>query len=222
MRYFTFAAFLFAAIRPAGLLAQPPADSSTSQIRKDFVMGHTAAVSLEQNDGQFDDAPYVEYLQSVMKRIADAAGQKAFQIRITRSSEEYALLLPPGTLYLSAALLERVENEAELGGLFAHQLAHRNGLGVLQISSTIPSTPVCALASRSPAVARRMSREAEIEATKTATATLKQAGYDPLEMLGLLSKLAYEHPAWSRTIAPMICWKFAFYWKRKTARPRVS
>jgi len=166
-------------------------------------MGHTAAVTLEETDGKFYDALYIEYLQSVMKRVADAAEKKAPEIRVTRSSEQYAQLLPPGILYVSAALMERAVNEAELAGLFAHEIVHRNGFATVPKGMTIPAmTPACAIASQGSVRARGTSREAEIEANTIAIATLKHAGYDPLEMLSLLSKLAYEHPAWSRTIEP--------------------
>jgi hypothetical protein len=43
-------------------------------------------------------------------------------------------------------------------------------------------------------------RRAEFDATSSAIAFLKSAGYDPAGMLDVLSKLAYEHPAWSKAL----------------------
>ena len=34
-----------------------------------------------------------------------------------------------------------------------------------------------------------------------AVSTLKAAGYDPTSLLGILSKLSYEHPAWAKAIS---------------------
>jgi hypothetical protein len=44
-------------------------------------------------------------------------------------------------------------------------------------------------------------RERERQATTAAVSYLKTAGYDPAGVLGLLSKVAYEHPAWAKAIA---------------------
>jgi predicted Zn-dependent protease len=70
--------------------------------------------------------------------------------------------------YISGALLERIDNEAELAGLMAYELALGGELGSHQ----------------------------RIAAATIAIDNLKLAGYDPTEMLSLLSILSYEHPTW--------------------------
>jgi predicted Zn-dependent protease len=164
--------------------------SGSSQISKQLVLGKTVATTLEQRDGKLEDPAILSYLGTVVNRLAKAAGNTPPEVRITRGNKQYAQLLP-GALYISAAMLERIENEAELAGLLAHELAHGSGL-----------TPTCVLSSPAVHLSVASYREAEMQSTISALGTLKAAGYDPTEMLSLLSKLAYEHPAWSKAIVP--------------------
>jgi predicted Zn-dependent protease len=198
-----FRAFALATVFAAIALCQDPQPESSSQIRKEFAIGHTVAVDLEKKDGKLEDAALDAYFNRVLARVAKASGTKQPEIRITRSLKEYAQLLP-GTLYLSGAMLERIANEGELAGLFAHELAHGSGLATRQNpGATIPSvTPACVLASPALVLQGSTYRDAEIHATAVAVDNLKRAGYDPQAMLDLLSKLAYEHPAWSKAMVP--------------------
>lgn len=116
----------------------------------------------------------------------------------------YANLLPNGVLYVSGAFFERLENEAELAGLLAHQLAHwqRGSLTPSQGQGTIPTFwSACVLASQmAPSRLGADRRASERESTRDAVETLKRAGYEPSAILDLLSKLAFEHPAWAKAI----------------------
>src|SRR5271170_4516119 len=88
-----------------------------------------------------------------------------------------------------------------LAGLFAHELAHGSGLVTRQGAGSIPlMTPACVLASPVGAFLNGAGRDEENQATSVAADDLRLAGYDPLAMLEFLSKLSFEHPAWSRAI----------------------
>jgi predicted Zn-dependent protease len=180
----------------------PPQDPSASQIQRQFAFGRYVAEDLERRDGKLDDVPFRAYLGRIFNRVAGAAGRKPLEIRVTRSSTEYVQLLPASALYISGGLLERLGSEAELAGLFAHELAHGSGLVTRQTSgSSIPLViPACVLASPRGVFIGGTYRDAEIQATNSAVDNLKLAGYDPTALLDLLSKLSYEHPAWSRAI----------------------
>jgi len=91
---------------------QAPTQASASQIQKEFVIGRQVSQDLERRDGSLADPAFASYLQRISSRVAGAAGKKPLEIHITRSSQEYAHLLP-GTLYISGTLLERTGNEAE-------------------------------------------------------------------------------------------------------------
>ena len=115
------------AIAAANLVSQAPAqvvDAGSSEIRKEWVLGEHIARDLDQRDGRVDDVPLLAYLQRVEIRITAVTGAGPAEIRVTRSSQPSASLLPNGVLYLSIGMLARMQTEAELAGVLAHQLAH--------------------------------------------------------------------------------------------------
>jgi predicted Zn-dependent protease len=184
---------------------QTPEPETSSQIRIRLALGQHLAEDLESRDGRIGDPAISTYVQGIANRLS-AAGGKSMEVRITRASEPYANLLPNGVLYVSGALFEQIENEAELAGLLAHELAHmqRGALIPSQSQGTIPTFwPACVLASRiAPARLGPDRREFERESTREAVELLRGAGYEPSGVLDLMSKLAFEHPAWARAIVP--------------------
>src|ERR1019366_3631243 len=129
-------------------LGQPaPTAQPAPQIHKEWALGKQVAQELDSRDGRIDDPALMQYLQRIENRLAAAAGQKPLEIRVTRSSEEYATVLANGVQYLSAGLAKRLENEMELAGLLAHQLAHRQVAGgtTAQIASIPLYVPSCVL-----------------------------------------------------------------------------
>jgi predicted Zn-dependent protease len=183
----------------------PPQGSSPQiqpQVQKEIAIGRQIADDLERKDGKLEDAAIVWYLQRVSNRVATAVGKRPLEIHLTRSPKEYASLLP-GTLFISAGLVERINSEAELAGLIAHEFGHGNGLVTRQNQGGIPlMTSACVVATPFGPLRTGVGRDAENQATAAAVDTLKRAGYDPLAMLELLSKLSYEHPVWSKAIDP--------------------
>lgn len=171
-----------------------PPQSSSSQVGKEWTLSQHLAQDLEKKDGKIDDATIVGYLQRIENRITLAIGAKPFEVRLTRSSDQYASLLPNGVLYISGGLFERIENEAELAGFLSHQLAH------IEQKTTEARQPACILASQ---VGRsEEKRDLELQATAAAIKHLRAAGYEPSAVLDLFSKLAYEHPVWAKAILP--------------------
>lgn len=155
------------------------------------LLARPAICQVPVKDGRIDDPAIIQYLQSLQNTVATAVGAQPLEIRLTRSSDLYASRQPKRVLYISGALLERIDSEVELAGLLAHTLAH----DTVQMAA-------CVLASRRPPPDPGAARERERRATAIAIGYLKSAGYDPAGVLDLLSKLAYEHPAWAKAILP--------------------
>ena len=130
-----------------------------------------------------DDARVLPYLQ----RLTDHLSGGRVPIRLTRSPKQYAANSASSGVELSAGMLGRIEDEAELAGLIAHELAHlaRHSICVLDPHVTTPAQD---------------SRAVEREATVLAISTLKTVGFDATNLLSLLSKLGYEHPPWGKAI----------------------
>lgn len=181
----------------------PPTDAST-QVGKVWELRPRAARALEQGDGKIDDQAIVGCVQRIENRIASAVGAQPAEVRLTRSSDQYAVLVATRALYISAGLLQRIETEGELAGLLAHELAH------LQAAKAAPPKGQgieilrdgCILESKLAPAGSEYVRERELQATEAATGYLRAAGYDPAAVLDLFSKLAYEHPAWAKAIVP--------------------
>jgi predicted Zn-dependent protease len=134
------------------------------------------------SDGSIDDARVLPYLQQLTDRLSG----RRVSVRLLRTPKQYAAISAKGGVDLSAGMMGRIEDEAELAGLIAHELAH------LTLSR-------CALDPQAPPPTPD-SRGVERQATILAITTLKTAGYDPTSLLSLLSKLAYEHPVWGKAI----------------------
>jgi predicted Zn-dependent protease len=190
------AAGLFFAFTACDAISQVAPGDAAAKIGKQWELGRPAAPDLETRDGSIDDPGILEYLQQLAGSLAGTAGAPAMQVRLTKSRDQYASLLPKHVLYISAGLLDRIEDEAELAGLLAHELGH-----------TLPGQQgplphyACVLASAVTPAATATLRERELQATASAISNLKAAGYDPAGVLGLFSRLAYEHPAWAKAIS---------------------
>src|SRR5260370_3613189 len=182
----------------------PCRDGASPQIRKEWVLGQRTWQDLEQRDGRISDPANIGYLRRIEEIERGAIGAQTLEVRLTRSSDHYAALFPNGVLYISSGLLERIENEAELVGLLAHELAHVQAghVAVPKDQGIAIFRDVCVLASRLTSPGTEDVREWELQATTAAIGYLKAVGYDPAGVLDLFSKLAYEHPAWANAIVP--------------------
>jgi hypothetical protein len=165
---------------PALCQPGPPVDPAT-QPHKEWELPRRPATVV--GDGSIDDTRVLPYLQQLTDRLSGGL----VPIRLTRSPKQYAAISASRGVDLSAGMLGRIEDEAELAGLIAHELAH------------LPRHSVCLLDPHATTPAQD-SRVTEREATTLAVSTLKTAGYDPTSLLSLLLKLGYENPTWGKAI----------------------
>ena len=197
-----YAAFLTFFAHGAG--GQVPPSGGSTQIGKEWELGQRPGRDMEKSDGKIDDPTIIRYLQRLENKLASAIGATAAEIRLTRSSDLYISLPADRVLYISGGLLQRIENEAELAGLLAHELGHAQaeraatpegqGTGTVRVG--------CVLQSKLAPAGNENARERELQATTAAIQCLKVAAYDPAGVLDLLSKLAYEHQVWAKAIVP--------------------
>ena len=177
-------------------------DAGSSEIRKQWVLGEHLARDLDEQAGRVYDVPLLDYLRRIETRITGAIGANPVEIRVTRSSEQLATLLPNGVLYLSSGILARIESESELAGLLAHELAHsQHGSRAASSGGIEILWPRCVLGSSlMPMMWTRQMHDEEVRATADGVRYMKLAHYDPLSGLEILSKLAYENPSWGKAI----------------------
>lgn len=91
---------------------------------------------------EVEDKAVVEYVTSVAKRVAEHSDLRVpLQVTVLNSKEINAFALPGGFLFIERGLLEATDNETELAGVIAHELAHvtaRHG-HKLMVRATIAS-----------------------------------------------------------------------------------
>ncbi|MCE5262231.1 MAG: M48 family metalloprotease [Deltaproteobacteria bacterium] len=145
-----------------------------------------------------------------------------FQFSIIKSSAVNAFATPGGYVYLNQGLINLAENEAELAGILAHEIAHVNGRHIAETIdkstkiniSTLAAIlagvflggsgdAAAAVATFSMATAATLSlkysREQEEAADRTGLSYLVAAGYDGKAMLEFL-KLMRQFEYYSNTI----------------------
>ncbi len=133
-----------------------------------------------------------------------------YRFRIANVSDVNAFALPGGFMYINRGLIEMADNEAELAGVMAHEMAHvalrhgtnqaskaylaQAGLGILGglIGGGQGSTGQMIEAVGGfglNAVFLKFSRSAEEQADIVGVQTLVKAGYDPRAMVSFFEKM---------------------------------
>ena len=88
------------------------------------------------------DADLEAYLAGVARRLEPAEVFEAvpFRVRVLRDPEPNAFCLPNGAVYLQTGMLARMESEAELAVLLAHEMTHAVGRHALRELRTAESS----------------------------------------------------------------------------------
>ncbi|MBA3498961.1 MAG: M48 family metallopeptidase [Myxococcota bacterium] len=130
--------------------------------------------------GIYDNAPLRGYVQRVVERLARAANLGATpRIMIADQDETYATA--GRRIIISRTTIEKLESEAELAGILAHELAH---IEARHVMVTLFGRP------ESDSAANR--RDAEAIADERAVVLLEKAGYAPSAMAAALDAVLEE------------------------------
>lgn len=149
--------------------------------------------------GRIDDPVLSAYLSRLANRVAGAMNARASEIRLTRERFEYVSALPDGVIYMSAGLLSRIDDEAALAFVIAHEAAHPPGS---RSGPAIPVIyPICLLSSPAGVLSPFASREREMEAMAAAVEGVERAGFDAQAGLDFISKLVARNPPWRSALA---------------------
>ena len=147
--------------------------------------------ALRKADRILRDAEATGYLQGVLDRLFPEF-KGALRVAILNAPQLNAFALPNGSLYLNAGLIARIENEAQLAAILAHEGAHFTHRHGHKQNQNIKSASAFALGMAMlgvPIVGSVMavssafgySRELESEADVQAYERLMRAGYDVRE-----------------------------------------
>jgi predicted Zn-dependent protease len=153
--------------------------------------------TIERSDQIYRNKKATAYLQSVMDRLYPEFKGK-IHVRIYDSTELNAFALPNGSIYFNIGLLARMENEAQLAAVLAHEAAHfiekhsfKQRVSTKNSAAfALSGIPFASLAAASSISG--FSRELEREADTRGYTRLVKAGYNPREAHKVFQHLADE------------------------------
>jgi beta-barrel assembly-enhancing protease len=176
---------------------------------KEIAIGRQLALEVEQQVKLVDDPIITEYVNRVGQNIVLHSDAKIpFTIKVIDTDEVNAFALPGGFFFVNKGLILAADNESELAGVMAHEIAHvtarhameNQGKGTLMnygmLAGIILGGPIASTILQNGGgilgglAMLKFSRAAEEEADKLGVQYLYAAGYDPTAMSTMFEKLA--------------------------------
>jgi predicted Zn-dependent protease len=94
-------------------------------LEREIALGKQFAQEIERSAKLVDDPVVVEYVNRVGQNLVRNSDAKVpFTIKVIDSDEVNAFALPGGFFYVNTGLILRADEEAELAGVMAHEIAH--------------------------------------------------------------------------------------------------
>ena len=94
-------------------------------LEKEIAMGKYYAQEVERTAKLVDDPVVAEYVNRVGQNLVRNSDAKVpFTIKVIDNDEINAFALPGGFFYVNSGLILSADNEAELAGVMAHEIAH--------------------------------------------------------------------------------------------------
>ena len=175
-------------------------------------IGRQLSLQVEQQAKLVEDPLITEYVNRVGQNIVLHSDAKVpFTIKVIDSDEVNAFALPGGFFYVNKGLILAADNEAELAGVMAHEIAHvaaRHAMENQGKGSFINYAALAGIIFGGPIVSTvlqngggifaglamlKFSRGAEEEADKLGVQYLYASGYDPTAMATMFEKLASKN-----------------------------
>jgi len=176
-------------------------------IEKEIALGKQVAQEIERQAKVIDDPVIAEYVNRVGQNLVRNSDVKVpVTIKVLDAEEVNAMALPGGFFFVNSGLLLKAENESELAGVMAHEIAHiaaRHGTrqatrGQVANLATIPlifmggwtgygirqATSVLI-----PMGFLKFSRSFEQEADLLGLQYMYKAGYDPTAFVDFFEKI---------------------------------
>ncbi len=189
---------------------------------KEIALGRQLAMQVEQQVKLVEDPIITEYVNRVGQNLVLHSDAKIpFTIKVIDTDDVNAFALPGGFFYVHKGLILAADNESELAGVMAHEIAHvaarhameNQGKGTLinwgalagiifggPIASTVLQNAGGILAGLA---GLKFSRGAEVEADNLGVQYLYAAGYDPTAMSTMFEKLASQNKKKANTFAKL-------------------
>jgi Zn-dependent protease with chaperone function len=181
---------------------------------QDVQLGREAASQVEQQMPLVRDQQIQQYVERIGRRLASApqADRYPYTFKVVNDKSINAFALPGGPTYVHTGLIAAAENEAQLAGVMAHEIAHvalRHGTNqaskanLLQLPAMLAGAVVgnggllgqltqLGIGLGFNSVLLKYSRDAEKQADMLGAQMMANAGYNPMEMARFFEKLAAQ------------------------------
>jgi len=153
----------------------------------------------------YQDAEIEDYLNQVAEKlqINSISPDISFQIKVVKDPNLNAFAFPNGVIYVHTGILARMDNEAQLAALLAHEMVHcthRHSLRTLRSikdrtqaeTATVRELAQLLGVTGSIASISGYTRELETEADRVGLDLTVKANYDPREVVKLFELLKQE------------------------------
>ena len=187
---------------------------------KEIAIGRQLAMEFEQQAKMVDDPQITEYVNRVGQNLVLHSDAKIpFTIKVVDSDDVNAFALPGGFFYVNRGLILAADNESELAGVMAHEIAHVAARHAMENQGKMQAINYGLLAAIifgggiAGTVAQnaggfgqlmsflKFSRNAEVEADELGVQYLYAAGYDPTGMATMFEKLNSKNKKKPGTLA---------------------
>ncbi len=203
----------------AGCAARKPGEPITPGFNlyspeQDIEIGQRASAQVRRQADIVSNSELEGYIRAVGERLAATAeaGKYPYTFTLINDPSINAFALPGGPMFVNSGAVTAADNEAQLAGVMAHEMAHialRHGTSQASKASILqlPAAIAGAVLDQSGAAGQlgqlglgfglnalllKYSRRAESEADALGARIMAEAGYNPVEMARFFEKLERE------------------------------
>ena len=180
---------------------------------EEITLGEAVAVeAFSRFGGEYSNPAWTRYINLVGKTVAEVSDRPTlnYHFAILNSQEQNAFAAPGGYIFITVGLLKTLNNEAELAGVLAHEIAHvtqKHMLDAIRRGSLMGSVSELSLTAmkQDPALfsnvidemtdllfTKGLDKDKEFEADVVGVEYAYRAGYNPQGLEDYLQTLAKE------------------------------
>jgi len=171
--------------------------------QKEISIGKSLSKRLEDHFGLVNDLDEQLRLEKIGENLSNVSSRQEiiYHFDILEEDEPNAVSLPGGYVYINKGLFDKLETDAQIASVVAHEMAHIEARhSIHRLQKALGYTALMAIVSSNTIDKSRVnrainelflnfSREDEFEADRLALRYLFESGYDPHAMLEVLDEL---------------------------------